>query len=54
VKRAQLESYHKASSEEMKATIELDPVVVFHQALENGEPLLIITKVVKSGQTYMV
>ena len=53
VKRAQLERYHKASEEE-KASIELDPVVVFHKAIENGQPLLITTKVVKAGQTYQV
>ncbi|XP_045214223.2 28S ribosomal protein S7, mitochondrial-like [Mercenaria mercenaria] len=53
VKRAQLERYHKASEEE-KSTIELDPVIVFRQAVENGKPLLITKKVLKGGQSYQV
>lgn len=53
VKRAQVEKYHKASEEE-KPHIEIDPVRIFHQALENGKPLLITKKVKKAGQIYQV
>lgn len=53
VKRAQVEKYHKASEEE-KHSIELDPVKIFHQALENGKPMLITKKVKKAGQIYQV
>ena len=53
VKRIQLEKYHKADAL-TKETIQLDPLILFHQAVENGKPLLYTTKVVSSGVTYQV
>ena len=53
IKSVQVKKYHRASEEE-KSTIELNPLVIFHQAFENSKPLLDLQKVKKSGKTYMV
>ena len=49
----QVEKYHKADIE-TKPTIELDPIKVVHQAIENGKPLLTTEKFRKGGTTYQV
>lgn len=54
VKRLQLEKYHKCTSEEDKVKIELDPRVIFHQAVSNSMPLLQLMPVKRGGVTYQV
>ncbi|XP_041362722.1 28S ribosomal protein S7, mitochondrial-like [Gigantopelta aegis] len=53
IKCIQLEKYHKAPDEE-KSGIECNPVAIFHQAIENCKPMLILTKVVRGGISYQV
>ncbi|XP_066262796.1 small ribosomal subunit protein uS7m [Euwallacea similis] len=54
VKRIQLERYHKATLKEDKSKIELNPKVVFHEAIENCKPLLQLMAVKRGGVRYMV
>ncbi|XP_011057997.1 PREDICTED: 28S ribosomal protein S7, mitochondrial [Acromyrmex echinatior] len=54
VKRIQLERYHKATTSEAKAEIELDPFVIFHRAVDNCTPILQLTCCSKGGITYQV
>ncbi|XP_018044159.1 PREDICTED: 28S ribosomal protein S7, mitochondrial [Atta colombica] len=54
VKRIQLERYHKATTSEAKAEIELDPFVIFHRAVDNCIPILQLTNCSKGGITYQV
>ncbi|EFN77476.1 28S ribosomal protein S7, mitochondrial [Harpegnathos saltator] len=54
VKRIQLQRYHKATDEEEKEKIELDPVRVFHHALANCTPVLYLKATKKGGITYQV
>ncbi|KAG5305935.1 RT07 protein, partial [Pseudoatta argentina] len=54
VKRIQLERYHKATTSEAKAEIELDPFVIFHRAVDNCIPVLQLTGCSKGGITYQV
>lgn len=53
IKRIQLERYHLADEEEKK-NIELNPRILFHQAVENCRPLLRLTPVKRGGITYQV
>ena len=53
IKTAQLLKYHSAHDEE-KVEIVLNPVTVFHKALENCKPVLTLTKVYKGGVRYNV
>lgn len=53
VKRLQLERYHKAKDDE-KNSIELDPFVVFHRAVDNCTPILHLIGCRKGGITYQV
>ncbi|XP_064610869.1 small ribosomal subunit protein uS7m-like [Liolophura sinensis] len=53
IKKIQVEKYHKASPEEREA-IECNPAVIFHQAVENCKPVLILTKIPKGGVMYRV
>ena len=53
IKHIQVEKYHKADVD-TKPTIELDPIRVVLQAIENGKPLLTTEKVRKGGTTYQV
>lgn len=54
VKRLQLERYHKATTSEAKAEIELDPFVIFHRAVDNCTPILQLKGHRKGGITYQV
>ncbi|KAM0737065.1 Small ribosomal subunit protein uS7m [Formica fusca] len=54
VKRRQLQRYHKAKTDEEKDNIELDPFVVFHQAVDNCTPILHLIGCKKGGITYQV
>jgi len=54
IKLIQLEKYHKASTEEERNAIELDPMKVFHEAIENCKPLLITQRTRRGGITYTV
>ena len=55
IKHIQVERYHRAV-EKGKPTddIELDPVKIFKQAIENGKPLLVTTKTLVAGTYYQV
>ncbi|CAI9722558.1 Hypothetical predicted protein [Octopus vulgaris] len=53
IKISQLEKYHKAS-DEVKTEIVLNPVTIFHEALENCKPVLYLMKVYKGGVRYNV
>jgi len=54
LKVIQLEKYHKAKSDFERESIEIDPQKIFHQALENCKPLLILTRVRRGGVVYQV
>ncbi|RZC33713.1 28S ribosomal protein S7, mitochondrial, partial [Asbolus verrucosus] len=54
IKRIQLEKYHKCASEEDKQKIELNPRVIFHQAVENCKPILNLTPIKRGGVRYQV
>ncbi|XP_054016743.1 28S ribosomal protein S7, mitochondrial [Hylaeus anthracinus] len=53
IKTTQLERYNR-SSPEGKAKIELDPLVLFHRAIENCTPVLELEKIRKGGINYQV
>lgn len=54
LKRIQLEKYHKTKTSEEKDSIELNPKIVFHTAIENCKPLLELTPIKRGGVTYQV
>jgi small subunit ribosomal protein S7 len=54
IKRIQLERYHKASSEEEKSQIILNPVDILHAAIENCRPVLMVTPIRRGGVKYQV
>ncbi|XP_020283465.1 28S ribosomal protein S7, mitochondrial [Pseudomyrmex gracilis] len=54
IKRFQLERYHKAKTAEEKDNVELDPLVVFHRALDNCTPILQLVPCRKGGITYQI
>ncbi|KAG8321426.1 28S ribosomal protein S7, mitochondrial [Homalodisca vitripennis] len=54
IKRYQLEKYHKEEDPAEKAKIEVDPLKIFHCAIENCKPLLQLTKIKRGGATYQV
>ncbi|KAG5863343.1 hypothetical protein JTB14_023118 [Gonioctena quinquepunctata] len=54
VKRIQLEKYHKCSTEEEKAKVEINPKVIFHKAVENCKPILQLTPIKRGGVRYQV
>ncbi|EZA57473.1 28S ribosomal protein S7, mitochondrial [Ooceraea biroi] len=54
VKRMQIEQYHKAKTDEEKASIELNPFTIFHQAVDNCTPVLYLIPCKKGGITYQV
>ncbi|XP_050297957.1 28S ribosomal protein S7, mitochondrial [Anthonomus grandis grandis] len=54
VKRIQLERYHRCTSEEDKAKIELNPKKIFHDAIKNCKPLLQLTGIKRGGAKYQV
>ncbi|GAB6020788.1 28S ribosomal protein S7, mitochondrial [Chamberlinius hualienensis] len=53
IKMIQIEKYHKASPEE-KSTIEMDPLKLFHMAINNSKPLLNLTRVKRGAIMYQV
>lgn len=53
IKRIQLERYNLAEADE-KDNIELNPLVIFHKAIENARPILILTPVKRGGAKYQV
>ena len=53
IKLVQVKKYHKAALED-RDSIELDPFVIFGQALENSKPLLSVNKVKKGKRVYLV
>ncbi|XP_069785465.1 small ribosomal subunit protein uS7m [Narcine bancroftii] len=53
IKRKQIESYHKAPESE-KDLIECNPHKIFHQALENCQPVIGLTNIQRGGKSYQV
>nr|CAG4649658.1 EOG090X0CZM [Scapholeberis mucronata] len=54
VKQIQLGKYYRAETDEERAAIELNPVTILHQALENCKPILQLTPIKRGGATYQV
>jgi small subunit ribosomal protein S7 len=54
MKRIQVKKYHKEQDPVEKAKIEVDPLKIFHAAVENCKPLLQLTAVKRGGATYQV
>lgn len=54
VKRIQIQKYHKETDPDEKSKIVLDPLKVFHAAIENCKPLLKLTPIKRGGATYQV
>lgn len=53
IKLKQLKHYHHAPPEQ-KADIELDPKVIFLEAIKNCKPVLTVTKIKRGGMVYEV
>ncbi|XP_076373724.1 mitochondrial ribosomal protein S7 [Tachypleus tridentatus] len=53
IKRTQLAKYH-ASEAESKRNIELSPRNIFHHAVENCKPIIILTPIKRGGVIYQV
>lgn len=53
IKRSQLERYNLAEDDE-KHSIETNPIKIFHQAIENCRPILMLTPIKRGGVTYQV
>ncbi|KAM9296930.1 small ribosomal subunit protein uS7m [Gastrophryne carolinensis] len=53
IKRIQLDKYYKASLEDREC-IECNPYMVFHQALNNCQPIIGLTSVLRGGKYYQV
>lgn len=54
LKRIQLQKWNEAVNEEEKENIECNPLTIFHQAVENGRPLLMLIPIKRGGITYQV
>ncbi|RWS30583.1 mitochondrial ribosomal protein S7-like protein [Leptotrombidium deliense] len=54
IKKAQLIKYRNAKTDEERAAIELNPMVVFEKGLENCKPLMMTKKIKRGGATYQV
>ncbi|XP_023702409.1 28S ribosomal protein S7, mitochondrial isoform X2 [Cryptotermes secundus] len=54
IKRIQLQRYHGADDSEKKASIETNPLKIFHMALTNTKPVLQLTPIKRGGVTYQV
>ena len=54
VKQIQLAKYNKATTDAERAEIELNPITIFHKALENCKPILQLTPIKRGGSTYQV
>ena len=50
----QIGKFHRAKSDFERETIELDPVKVMYQAVENCKPLLILKRIHRGGVIYQV
>ncbi|XP_043861378.1 28S ribosomal protein S7, mitochondrial [Dromiciops gliroides] len=53
LKRKQFKKYHEATAEE-RAAIECNPYTIFHQALQNCQPVLGLVSILKGGRFYQV
>jgi small subunit ribosomal protein S7 len=54
IKQIQLTKFLDAQTQEERQAIELNPLTVFHRALQNCTPILELTPIKRSGQTYQV
>lgn len=54
VKRMQIEKYHKCQNEEDKNKIELNPKIIFYNAIENCKPVMQLTPIKRGGVKYQV
>ncbi|XP_074648605.1 small ribosomal subunit protein uS7m-like [Tubulanus polymorphus] len=54
IKRIQIEKYHKCTTDEEREQIELNPVKILYEAVENCRPALRLMKVMKGGVVYEV
>jgi len=54
VKLKQLKKYKEAETDEERSQIELDPMVIFHGAIENAKPLFLLFPVPRGGIKYQV
>jgi small subunit ribosomal protein S7 len=54
VKQIQLAKYYEATTDAERAEIELNPITIFHKALENCSPVLQLTPIKRGGSTYQV
>ncbi|XP_063149211.1 small ribosomal subunit protein uS7m [Candoia aspera] len=53
IKRKQLVKYHEAD-EKVKEEIECNPYKIFHQAIENCQPVVGLTGIIRGGKKYQV
>ncbi|XP_014670163.1 PREDICTED: 28S ribosomal protein S7, mitochondrial-like [Priapulus caudatus] len=53
IKRTQLAKYH-AAPDDMRSSVECNPVTIFHMAIENCKPLLVLQSVKRGAVTYQV
>jgi len=54
IKQTQMEKMRSCKSEEEKAAIELNPIVIIKEALENMKPVVITKSIKRGGATYQV
>jgi small subunit ribosomal protein S7 len=54
IKRIQLQRYHSVDDPEKKASIETNPLKIFHAAINNSTPVLQLTPIKRGGVTYQV
>ena len=54
IKRIQLQRYHSVDDPEKKASIQTDPLKIFHAAMINSKPVLQLTPIKRGGVTYQV
>lgn len=54
IKKIQIQKWNKADTEEEKASIECNPLVIFHQAVERGRPVLQLIPIKRGGVKYQV
>ena len=54
IKRVQLQRFHSVDDPEKKASIETNPLKIFHAAVNNSTPVLQLTPIKRGGVTYQV
>ncbi|GAU96624.1 hypothetical protein RvY_08047 [Ramazzottius varieornatus] len=54
IKKIQMEKYHATTDVTAKMRVELNPLKIFHQAVENCKPVLALTPIKRGGVTYQV